>query len=65
MVEKVGETAGMVWRYLEENGDTSIPQLVKKLNSDDFMIYAALGWLAREEKIELFTKGKTKAAKLK
>jgi hypothetical protein len=65
MIDKIGETAGLVWKYLEENGDTSIPQLSKNLKSDDFLVTAALGWLAREDKIQVFVKGRSKAVRLK
>jgi 3-methyladenine DNA glycosylase AlkD len=65
MIDQIGETAGVVWKYLKENGDTSIPKLIKNLKSDDFLITAALGWLAREDKIEVFVKGRSKAVRLK
>jgi len=65
MNEQLGETAGLVWRYLKENGETTIPKLTKNLNLDEFLVGAALGWLAREDKIDLYVKGRSKAAKLK
>ncbi len=65
MVSEIGETAGNVWRYLKENGDTTITQLAKNVEDDDFLIAAALGWLAREDKVEVFAKGRSKAARLK
>lgn len=65
MIEQIGETAGEVWQFLEKNGDTSLPQLTKSVNADDFVIAAALGWLAREDKIEVYVKGRSKRVKLK
>jgi len=65
MVPEIGHVAGAVWRHLKENGDTSVPKLVKELNENDFVVYAALGWLAREDKVDVFVKGRTKMAKLK
>lgn len=65
MLEHIGETAGLLWKYLEGNGETTIPQLIKKIDADEFLVLTALGWLAREDKIEIFMKGRSKAVKLK
>jgi len=64
MVKSIGETAGLIWRYLEENGETSVPQLTKNIKADDFVIAAALGWLAREAKVDIYAKGRSKAVRL-
>ncbi len=53
LIEKIGTNAGNIWNVLE-NGETSLKALKKatKLNEKDLNM--ALGWLAREDKIELF-----------
>jgi uncharacterized protein HemY len=51
MVPKVGEAAGKVWHTLKADGEMSIAQLKKKLGADDKTLWMALGWLAREDKL--------------
>ena len=50
---QVGETAGKIWHLLNDEGPRTIPQLKKKLNGSGELLSFALGWLAREEKIEI------------
>jgi len=47
----IGENAGIVWRTLESKGKLSFEQLQAEtgLNMPD--VFAAIGWLAREDKI--------------
>ena len=51
MKEKVIQTAGKIWWYLGEKGQTQIAALPKSLNEDSTIVFQALGWLAREDKI--------------
>ncbi len=50
---KVGEAAGQVWRALENDGPQTVAQLRTKVNGASEILNFALGWLAREEKIEI------------
>lgn len=58
MKEKIIETAGKTWRTLGEKGELNIAQLPKVLKEDDAVVYQALGWLAREDKINYTVKNK-------
>jgi len=51
ILEKVDQNAGKVWRTLDEYGPCNQNKLMKitKLNNEEF--YAAVGWLACENKI--------------
>lgn len=51
--EKVGTNAGYVWTYLSESGKKSLKEVKKVCKLTDKDLYAALGWLAREGKIQL------------
>jgi len=64
MKEIVGVTAGKIWLLLGEKGETSIPQIIQLLKEDSAIVYQALGWLAREGKIESVMKGKTEYVSL-
>ncbi len=50
---QVGETAGKVWHLLNDNGPLTLTQLKKKLDGSGELLNFALGWLAREDKIEI------------
>jgi len=57
MINEIGETAGMVWIYLETEGEMSIAKLKKDLNLKSETLLLSLGWLAREGKIDFIKKG--------
>ena len=58
MKEKVIETAGKTWRYLGQNGETNVSQLSKALKEKDEVVLQAVGWLAREDKINYSIKNR-------
>jgi hypothetical protein len=62
--EKVGVTAGVVWQALSEKGPHTAAQL-KKLNNGTDLVSFALGWLAREDKIEITSEKKSYRVRLK
>jgi len=51
--EQVGVTAGKVWHMLDEFGPQTLAQLKKRLNGSGELVGFALGWLAREDKVEI------------
>ena len=53
MEHEIGEAAGQIWRWLEENGETSVTRLRQETKLSDQLLHMGLGWLAREGKIEL------------
>jgi hypothetical protein len=57
MKEQIGLTAGRVWQTLVKNGEVSLPQLPKLIKEKDAMVFQALGWLAREDKVKYRTEG--------
>ena len=57
--EQVGWTAGKVWQELSAAGPQTLAQLKKKLNGENDLLNFALGWLARENKIEIKPEKKT------
>ena len=50
---QVGDTAGKIWHALNEEGPQTLAQLKKKLNGSGELVGFALGWLAREDKVEI------------
>ena len=51
MKEKIGSDAGRVWNVLNEQGAKTVKELKKLTKLTEKEIYAAMGWLAREEKL--------------
>lgn len=51
MKEKIGADAGIVWKILDEMGTLNVKDLKKTGKLTDKDLYAAIGWLAREEKL--------------
>jgi hypothetical protein len=58
MKEKVIETAGKTWRFLGQNGETNVNQLPRLLRENESVVLQALGWLAREDKINYTTRSR-------
>lgn len=60
MNEKIGKAAGQVWQVLSKSSEpVSITVLSKKADLNSQMTCMALGWLAREGKLNFVDKGKT------
>jgi hypothetical protein len=62
---QIGVAAGEVWRMLEQSGPLSLPQLKKKLNGSSELLAFAVGWLAREDKLEILVEKKSFRVQLK
>ena len=53
IAEQVGVTAGKVWHILDECGPQTLAQLKRKMFGSGELVGFALGWLAREDKIDI------------
>ena len=50
----IGKSAGEIWRYLEKHGPMPIDKIQKDLkNISKDLFNQSLGWLARENKIDI------------
>jgi len=52
-LEQIGDTAGLVWHHLNENGPRTLAQLAKDIDAPRDVIMQAIGWLAREDKVTI------------
>ena len=57
MEEKIAECAGRIWTLLEQTPEVNILRLSELLGERNVVAYQALGWLARERKINYAQKG--------
>lgn len=56
---EIGETAGKIYRVLEQNKDITLAQLQKKVTGADTARFnQAIGWLAREAKLNFVKSGR-------
>jgi hypothetical protein len=62
---EIGETAGAVWRLLDKKGPLTLAKLVKDIDLPRDTIMQALGWLAREDKIDIEENGRTRTVSLR
>ena len=52
MKTKIGEMAGRIWKVLGERENADVSKLPQMLKEKGEIVYQALGWLSREDKIE-------------
>jgi hypothetical protein len=64
-MDSVGNTAGKVWHLLDDQGPQTLAQLKKKLGGSSEVVGFALGWLAREDKIDIMQEKKSFKVALK
>jgi len=62
--ETIGEAAGHVWHYLNENGPTTLSRLVKDVDVPRDVLMQAIGWLAREDKLSIDEESRSKVVSL-
>ncbi|MDD4163074.1 MAG: winged helix-turn-helix domain-containing protein, partial [Methanothrix sp.] len=53
-----GTKAGIVWEALNKNGPSNIDNIVKATGLRRELVYSALGWLGRENKIVVERRGR-------
>jgi hypothetical protein len=63
-VANIGEIAGIVWRVLSEKGPLSMTKLVKAIGEPRDTVMQAIGWLAREGKINIDDDGRNRVVSL-
>jgi hypothetical protein len=59
MNEEIGKVAGAIWHALEANGEMTLTKLKKEVETEGLIFDWAIGWLAREDKIDLTREKRT------
>ena len=52
LTNKIGKDAGMVWKMLDMWGEVDIESISRLAQIDENDVFYAVGWLAREEKLD-------------
>lgn len=58
MKDGIGELAGEVWDFLEESSESSLTQVNDAVDAPRSRVNMAIGWLAREDKLEFNDEGR-------
>ena len=56
---EIGHVAGDVWGLLVRDGSQTIAAIKKSIDAPPDLVLAAIGWLAREDKLEFSTHGRS------
>jgi len=51
--EQIGELAGVIWHALDNGGPRTLTKLAKDVDAPRDMVMQAVGWLAREGKVQI------------
>lgn len=54
----IGHAAGEVWGFLSGGEPRTVAEIKKSVKAPADVVVAAIGWLAREDKLEFITNGK-------
>ena len=65
MIYEIGETAGKVWQVLNDNGESTFVKVKKKVVGSTELLHQAIGWLAREDKLNILKEGSSVKLSLK
>ncbi|MDA1229464.1 MAG: winged helix-turn-helix domain-containing protein [Planctomycetota bacterium] len=55
---EIGLVAGQVWQLLADQGEQSLASVKSTLDAPPELVLAAIGWLAREDKLMFKTSGR-------
>ena len=62
---EVGMTAGKVWHALSTEGPLTLAELKKRVDGQGDLVPLAIGWLAREDKVDIKPDKRTLRVQLK
>lgn len=65
LLDQIGVSAGEIYNYLNTNGESTFSKMKKELDLKGNFADLGLGWLAREDKVEISKKGTSVSVRLK
>jgi predicted HTH transcriptional regulator len=65
MSDTIGDAAGKIWEYLDKNGATSVSKVTKETGVSKNDAQRAIGWLAKEDKLNFEMDKRTELLSLK
>jgi winged helix-turn-helix protein DUF2582 len=58
MEAEIGDAAGTIWQYLDKHGETTPSSLRQRVKLPEQIVLMAIGWLAREGKLNFVREGR-------
>ncbi|PPD31100.1 MAG: hypothetical protein CTY19_14870 [Methylomonas sp.] len=65
MRDTIGDAAGKIWHYLNENGDASVSKVTAETGLGKNEVQRGIGWLLKEDKLHIDTVGRAETLSLK
>ena len=65
MLNTIGDAAGKVWQYLDQNGTASVTKITSETEISKNYMQRAIGWLLKEDKLSIEVKGRIETLSLK
>lgn len=65
MRDVIGEAAGKIWTYLDTNGEASVTKIGNETGLGKNEIQRAIGWLLKEDKLNIEVVGRAETVSLK
>lgn len=65
MRDVIGEAAGKIWNYLNENGEASVTKIGNDTGLGKNEVQRAIGWLLKEDKLKIEVNGRAETVSLK
>ena len=65
MLNTIGDAAGKIWRYLDQNGSASVTNITNETGINKNDVQRGIGWLLKEDKLSIEVVGRTETLSLK
>ncbi len=65
MLNSIGDAAGMVWKYLDQNKSASVSKITNETGINKNDVQRSIGWLLKEDKLVIEVVGRTEILSLK
>lgn len=65
MSNTIGDAAGIIWKYLDKNGPSSVNKVTTETGITKNDVQRAIGWLSKEDKLSIEMIGRAETLSLK
>ena len=65
MLNTIGDAAGEIWKYLDQNGSASVTKITNETGINKNDVQRGIGWLLKEDKLLIEAVGRTETLSLK
>ena len=65
MHNTIGDAAGKIWQYLDQNGSASVTKITNETGINKNDVQRGIGWLLKEDKLSIEAVGRTETLSLK